>query len=124
MKQVSAPSLAPLREVGSATFSLADLDPLGTPNFEEKDVEAYYKQFGLPPGPERTWWLEAQCGLEFVLSQDFFTEGVRVIAEETAEFEHVLAHLPFPAEEAIPNGALLRGADAAPWAWRLAGPAD
>lgn len=88
LKRVLTPSVAPLREVGRAAFAPSDLDLLGTPNFEEKN-----------PGPERTWWLEASCGLEFALSQDFATEGIKIIAEETAELEHVLAHLPFAAEE-------------------------
>ncbi|NNC06340.1 hypothetical protein HJC10_26255 [Corallococcus exiguus] len=94
LKQVSIPSLAPLREVGSAAFALSDLDQLGTPNFEGKDVEASIK----------TWWIEAQCSLEFALSHDFLTGEARVIAEETAEFEHALAHLSFSAEEPFQMG--------------------
>ncbi|RKG87977.1 hypothetical protein D7W82_11865 [Corallococcus sp. CA049B] len=101
MKQVSTPSLAPLREVGNAMFALADVDSLGTPNFEDPDVEEYLRKYGAPPGPERDWWLEAQCGLEFVLCLDLYIKSVRVIAEESAEFEHVLAHLPFAAEESF-----------------------
>jgi hypothetical protein len=97
LRRRATPSVATLLEVGTAMFPLMDLDGLGPPHFEEKDVEGFFKQHGLPPGPERAWWLEARCGLEFALSQDFSNEVVTVIAEETAEFEHVLAHLPFAA---------------------------
>ncbi|MBN9685492.1 MULTISPECIES: hypothetical protein [unclassified Corallococcus] len=98
LKQVATPSLARLREMGSATIAPADLDSLGAPNVEAPDVEEYLRKYGAPPGPEREWWLEAHCGLEFLLCLDLYDGSVRVIAEESAEFEHALAHLPFAVE--------------------------
>jgi hypothetical protein len=101
LERSSAPSIAPLRQVGGFAAALADLDRLGKPDFEDPEVEEWFSKYGLPPGPQRQWWLRAGCGLEFVLSQDFYTEVVAVLAEEVAEFDHVLAHLPFSVEQSF-----------------------
>jgi hypothetical protein len=91
------PPVGNLREVGQVRIALGDLDRLGPPNHED-DPEAFFAERGAPPHPCREWWLQAACGLSFVLCQDFVTEEVVVVAEEAAELEHMLAHLPFDYE--------------------------
>src|SRR3712207_4823526 len=96
LERRSVPPVVPLIEVGMFLAELRDLDRLGPSSLEEPGVEAHYREFGLPPGPPRHWFLRASCGLDFILSQDFYTEDGTVLAEEPAELDHMLAHLPFP----------------------------
>ncbi len=96
----ATPPVANLRAVGVVRIALRDLDRLGPPN-EEDDPEAHFAEHGAPPHPGREWWLQAACGHSFILFQDFVLEDVTVVADETAELEHVLAHLPFDSEGPI-----------------------
>jgi len=79
---------------------LARLDLLGAPSWED-DPQTWTG--GMPPSPSRGWCVEAPCGLQFILEQDWYhpwepgldhlTVNV-ALPEETA---HVLLHLPFEA---------------------------
>jgi hypothetical protein len=89
-----------LHELGCIRAPLSKVDLLGAPA-EEDDPEEVYREYGAPPHPGRQWWLHAKCGLAFALWQDFVTEDIVVVCDETAEFEHIIAHLPFACEVVV-----------------------
>ena len=76
---------------------LASLDRLGPPSWED-DPQNWIG--GMPPSPVRGWRLLADCGLEFVLRQDWIrcdVDHAYVVAATLDELEHALMHLPFAA---------------------------
>jgi hypothetical protein len=96
-ERLPMPPVGALRELGFLRVELSALDRLGPPHAED-DPEEHFRKYGLPPSPGRDWWLRARCGVEFLLWQDFVDEQVIVGGDETAEFAHIVAHLPFPSE--------------------------
>jgi hypothetical protein len=96
-EKLLSPPLLPMRLIAYLRIALADLDAFG-PSTREDDPEAFFNEHGMPPEPTRDWWLRASCGTAFALAQNFVSEDVLLFAEETAELEHVLAHLPFEVE--------------------------
>jgi hypothetical protein len=97
-QRLASPPLGNLRAVGFVRLDLAELERLGPPNREDEPVDEWLRQRGAPPGPTRDWWFRARCGLEFVLLHDVILKGVAVLADETTELDHVLAHLPLEVE--------------------------
>ncbi|MDY7224902.1 hypothetical protein [Hyalangium rubrum] len=86
-----------LRELGCIRAKGPFLELLGAPQQEEAPETAVGEE-GMPPAPGRQWWLRASCGLEFVLWQNFVTEDLLLVGDETAELAHIVAHLPFDCE--------------------------
>jgi hypothetical protein len=95
------------REVGSARLGAGDVERVfGEPTYVVQD--------------ERTWGLRASCGLDFALWEVVRVNEFIVCAEETAEFDHALAHLPVPNEvtcrwPALPDECARRGAAGNGW---------
>ncbi len=86
LQPLSIPPLESLREVAQVRLELKELDRLC---------------------PRDWWWFRAACGLQFAFSQDGADGAIRISAEETAELEHVLAHLPFEVELSVRLPALV-----------------
>jgi hypothetical protein len=79
------------------------LDVLGPPDWEERDLEKWWKEEGLPPSPSRGWIRHTDCGLQYSVSQEwvhplFVFDHAYVHAATLGEAIHAVLHLPFPAE--------------------------
>lgn len=77
-------------------LNTAHLDVLGAPDWEDVITDWPH---GLPPSPGRGWAFRADCGLELIVSQDWYRPD-RVIDHAIlavscdSEVEHALLHLP------------------------------